>query len=111
MPCARIRALLLIGCIAVLPRPVVAACVGDCDGQDGVMINEVVRTVNIFLGNTALVACPNADRNGDGEVTIDEVVAAVNSFLFGPSACPLVTSDTPLPTGTVTATALPGDTR
>ena len=107
-----------VGLIAVASPAVDAACVGDCDGADGVMINEVVKTVSIFLGTDTLATCPNADRNGDGLVTIDEVVATVNSFLSDPLTCPMVTpavndptatltigaTDTPTPTQTVAAT-------
>jgi hypothetical protein len=66
------------------------ACVGDCDGLGSVSIDEVQRTVNIFLGVTQLMACPNADRNDDRMVTIDEVQAAVNSFLTNQALCPKV---------------------
>lgn len=65
------------------------ACVGDCDGNGEVAINEVVNSVNIFLENAPASSCPNADQDGDGFVLINEVVAAVNSFLDA-ATCPLV---------------------
>ena len=102
--------LLLVAAVSLglLSHAVGAACVGDCNAQDGVMINEVVNTVSIFLGDAPLSSCANADRNSDGVVTIDEVVAAVSSFLSDAASCPLVTPATPSPTET--AGVLPSDT-
>ncbi|HUI27231.1 MAG TPA: hypothetical protein VL403_14205, partial [Candidatus Kryptonia bacterium] len=67
----------------VAPAPVSAAqppCVGDCDGDGVVKINEAQACINIFLGGS-LDVCRNCDRNGDMQVKIDEVQGAVNSFL------------------------------
>ncbi|HVM95074.1 MAG TPA: hypothetical protein VMT89_01740 [Candidatus Acidoferrales bacterium] len=60
-----------------------AACVGDCNGDGEVTIDELISGVNIALGTTDLSVCPAFDSNGDGEVTIDEVLTAVNSALNG----------------------------
>ena len=48
-----------------------------------VTIDELIRGVNIALGNTPLSNCPAFDANGDGEVTIDELIRAVNAALDG----------------------------
>ena len=48
-------------------------------------VDEIIRGVNIALGNSPLEACPAFDVNCDGEVTVDEIVLAVNQALFG---CP-----------------------
>jgi len=81
-----------------------AVCVADCNSDGQVLINEIVASVNIFLGSALLSTCRNADQNGDGVVLVNEVVAAVNSFL-NPPACLMVTGGTPAPTNTPPATA------
>jgi hypothetical protein len=62
-------------------------CVGDCDGDDQVVINELITMVNLALdlGTTSLSACVAGDANGDGVITIDEIIRAVNYAL---TACP-----------------------
>ena len=59
------------------------ACVGDCNGDGAVGIDELIKAVNIALGGAALDACTVADRNGNGMVTIEELLAAVNAALGG----------------------------
>lgn len=71
------------------PTSTPAPCVADCNGDQTVTINEVVASVNIFLGE-AVAVCANADQDGNGQVAINEVVAAVNSFLAAPGECPRV---------------------
>lgn len=41
-------------------------CVGDCDGNGTVAINELIVGVNIALGLAARAACTAFDPNGDG---------------------------------------------
>ena len=60
-------------------------CLGDCDGDGTVSINELIAAVNIALGNSSLDVCANADADGDGMVRINELIAAVTSALQG---CP-----------------------
>jgi hypothetical protein len=67
--------------------PAAASCIGDCGGDGSVTIDELVRSVNIALGNTAVAVCTASDRNGNGAVTIDELVTAVGAALNG---CPRV---------------------
>jgi hypothetical protein len=57
------------------------ACVGDCDGNGTVAINELILGVNIALGNQPLSACTAFDPNRDGTVAINELIAAVNNAL------------------------------
>jgi hypothetical protein len=71
-----------------------AACVGDCDGNGTVTIDEIVKGVSIDLGTVPVSSCPNFDRNGDGRVAIDEMLAAVNVALGSGCATP---SPTPSP--------------
>jgi hypothetical protein len=48
-----------------------------------VEINELIRGVNIALGNAAVGTCSAFDIDGSGGVTINELIAAVNSALNG----------------------------
>ena len=60
-------------------------CVGDCDGNTKVAVDELVKGVNIALGTLAPSACSAFDCHGDGHVTVDCLVKAVNNALDG---CP-----------------------
>ena len=48
-------------------------------------VADLVRGVNIALGNLPISACPAFDPDGSGVVTIDELIEAVNNALNG---CP-----------------------
>src|SRR5262245_3841746 len=63
--------------------PTVVACVGDCNGDGEVGINELILGVNIALGNQPLNACRAFDPSGNGSIEINELIAAVNSSLSG----------------------------
>lgn len=68
------------------PSPVAAeTCVGDCNGDGSVTVDEIVTMVNIALGTASIDTCPAADPSGDGQVTVDEILQAVNNALNG---CP-----------------------
>lgn len=66
-----------------LPTPTVGRCVGDCDHNGKVAVNELVRGVNIALSTASLEGCPEFDCNGNGHVSVDCLVRAVNSALRG----------------------------
>ena len=70
---------------ATVTATVAPPCVGDCDRNGVVSINELLRGVNIALGNLALQACPAFDRNDNGRADVNELIAAVNNALNG---CP-----------------------
>jgi hypothetical protein len=59
-------------------------CVGDCDGEGNVTVDEILRMVNIALG-ASIDDCRAGDANGDGDVTVDEILTAVTNALDG---CP-----------------------
>jgi hypothetical protein len=65
--------------------PVLATCVGDCDGNGTVAINELIRGVNIALGMADVSTCTAMDANGNGIVAINELIQGVNNALNG---CP-----------------------
>lgn len=68
---------------------VVTTCTGDCDGSGVVSIGEVIKCVNLFLGQPFCnagnpnLSCPVADANLNGGVSIGEVTQCVNRFLNG----------------------------
>jgi len=91
--------------VLLMGAPAQAQCIGDCNGDGEVTINELITGVNIALGSANISSCESLDVNGDGEVTINELISAVSNALNG---CPPEV-DTPTPTitipaGTATAT-------
>jgi ELWxxDGT repeat protein len=65
-----------------LPRAALAPhCVGDCDSDGAVTIDELVRGVGIALEGGA--GCVAFDRNGDGATGIAELVGAVGAAQGG----------------------------
>ncbi len=60
---------------------VAQTCVGDCNNDGAVTINEIITMVNIALGNAPVTTCESGDTNGDGQITISEILAAVNVVL------------------------------
>lgn len=60
-----------------------AACVGDCNGNGQVSVDEILTMVNIAIGNTPVTGCEAADANGDGQITINEILTAANNALNG----------------------------
>jgi hypothetical protein len=80
-----IRGTYLAAIVVMLPWAAAAACVGDCNGDGEVTVDEIVTGTGIALG-ASLSLCPTFDANGDGEVTIEELVVAVTHALLG---CPM----------------------
>src|SRR5262245_15408934 len=62
-----------------------AQCLGDCNGDDAVIVNELVTGVALSLGQGTGTACAMFDRDHNERVTIDELVTAVVNALGG---CP-----------------------
>lgn len=58
-------------------------CVGDCNGNLRVTVDELIRGVNAALGLLAVSSCPAVDRNSDDDVGIFELINAVNNALDG----------------------------
>ena len=77
------------GVTGTAAQVVVTTCTGDCNGDGIVTIGEVIKCVNLFLGQPfcnladAKLSCPVADANMSGSVSIGEVVLCVNRFLAG----------------------------
>jgi cysteine-rich repeat protein len=60
-----------------------SVCVGDCDRDGNVTINELITGVGIALGSQALEQCESFDASRNGAVEINELIAAVNAALDG----------------------------
>jgi hypothetical protein len=69
----------------LLGRSGETGCVGDCNSNGSVSVEELLRGVNILLGQTAAGECLAMDVDRNSEVTVNELVAAVFSDLAG---CP-----------------------
>jgi cysteine-rich repeat protein len=84
--------------VGVLVGPAGAQCVGDCNGDGSVAINELITGVNIALGSSPVTACASFDTNSDGTVAINELITGVNNAL---GTC---TAVTPTPTASTSPT-------
>lgn len=101
--------LLLLGA-ASGAAPAAAACVGDCDGNGAVTINELITGVRISLGSGTVDDCLAFDATPDGELRINELIIGVGNGLSGCPATPTATATAPnqaSPTVAETATATP----
>lgn len=102
VPIARMPVLSWLVCVALgvvlllVPGPATAGCIGDCDDDNAVTVDELITSVGIALGGP-LSNCRNADVDGDQSVTVDELIAAVDVAL---SSCPPLNAPTPTPTST-----------
>jgi hypothetical protein len=61
------------------PQPI---CVGDCNTDGQVMINELLTGVNIALGTLPVSTCP-AFENAQGKVDVAQLVHGVHNALYG----------------------------
>ena len=98
--CVSVLAVTLIMSVATPnPHAVAQTCVGDCNGDGRVDVNELIVGVNIALGAVAITQCASLD-DGTGTVTVDRLVLAVTNALNGCGASPTPGADTPTPTMT-----------
>jgi hypothetical protein len=65
------------------PTPTVPPCVGDCDGDGQVAVNELVIGVAIAGATLPLDVCAAFDTDNDGQLTIDELVTGVGNGIRG----------------------------
>ena len=78
-----VGALAFIGLAAAPMARAQDVCVGDCNNDGMVMINELVVGVNIALGTQSIDACPAFDCQDNGTVPINCLVQGVNNALNG----------------------------
>jgi hypothetical protein len=64
-------------------RGVTLGCIGDCDRDSNVTVDEVVTMVDRALGGAQESTCNRGDLNRDTKITVDEIVTAVNNALQG----------------------------
>jgi hypothetical protein len=64
--------------VSLVPLP----CVGDCDGDGTVTIEEILGMVDAALGNAPATDC---GTGGNEQITVTEILTAVNNALNG---CP-----------------------
>jgi hypothetical protein len=67
--------------------PTSIPCVGDCDANHQVTVDELVTGASMTLGSAQRDLCPAFDCSGNGRVTIGCVVQAADAALNG---CPPV---------------------
>jgi hypothetical protein len=67
------------------PTPI--PCVGDCDGNSVVTVDEILTMVNIALGNADAAACPYGIPSG-AQVDVALILQAVNNALNGCTTAP-----------------------
>lgn len=91
------RALLAVFLVLAFAAESRAQCVGDCDGNSRVAVNELVLGTNIALDRAQLSQCPVFDADSNGRITVNELVLGVNNAL---RECPVVITATPTPTPT-----------
>lgn len=60
-----------------------SVCAGDCTGEGEVTVDELIRAVDIALGERPLLDCGTLDVDDDGRVTVDEVLTAATAALKG----------------------------
>jgi hypothetical protein len=63
--------------------PIPPRCICDCDNNGTVTVNEIIRGVNIVLGNQSIDFCLSLDRDGDDQIHVSDLVQAVNDALNG----------------------------
>jgi hypothetical protein len=63
-----------------------SACVGDCNEDGVVSIDELILCADIALRSRSVELCPPGDANEDQRIGIDELVQAVDNTL---NACPM----------------------
>ena len=69
---------------ASTPTPTAtASCVGDCDGDGQVTVDEIITLIDVALGSAAITQCEPGDSNHDGHISIDEILTAVENALNG----------------------------
>jgi hypothetical protein len=58
-------------------------CVGDCNNDQSITIDDILTLVNMALGNANVSTCLAGDANHDNQITVDEILTAVNNALNG----------------------------
>jgi hypothetical protein len=82
-----------------------STCVGDCNENSVVTVEEILTMANIALGAAPIAACQAGDADHNDQITVDEILTAVHNAL---TSCPApVATETPTPVATELPTASP----
>jgi hypothetical protein len=65
------------------PSPAPGVCVGDCNEDGSVTVDEILIGVNLILRQASLSSCGLFDTDGNAEVTIDELLRSIQFLLNG----------------------------
>lgn len=69
--------------LSLAPCPDLVPCIGDCNGDHAVSVDELVLLVNIVIGEARAGVCLAGEQSGDGVVSVDEIISAVGRALDG----------------------------
>lgn len=69
----------------VTPPEISNGCVGDCNGDGVVTVDEIITMISMALGVLPPSACPAGDADHNGVITVDEIIIAIDNLLNG---CP-----------------------
>jgi hypothetical protein len=58
-----------------------AGCIGDCNGDGSVTVDELLTLTSIALGKAVVASCDAGDVSNDGHITVDEIVKSMNAAL------------------------------
>jgi hypothetical protein len=58
-------------------------CIGDCDRNGTVAVNELLQGIRISLGAAATTACSPFDADADASISIDELIGGVTASMNG----------------------------
>ena len=61
------------------------SCVGDCDLNAEVTVDEVILAINVALGDKPISTCASGDSNSDDAIDVSEIMQSVSNLLEG---CP-----------------------
>lgn len=65
-------------------------CVGDCDSNNTVVVNELITGVGVSLGRLVVASCRNFDPDSTQTVNVNELIQGVRSALYG---CPPIADE------------------
>ncbi len=70
--------------VSLSVTPPATQCLGDCNGDGRVTVDEVTRSIGFLLRvEPPDRVCPAADGDGDGAVSVTELIVAVDNALTG----------------------------
>jgi len=61
-------------------------CVGDCNNDGVVTVDEILMLVDFALQEASPSGCPVSDEDGNQQITLDEILTAVHNALNGCSS-------------------------